>query len=1618
MNITRHHTEWLSLVEVSGPFLSMPVLMRAFPQGLPVVEPELKKETRLMFDAWEDSKQDRAIHHGWCDFVIRNVLQFPAEVIAEGQTIPPGIEARMSEYGEVLRPDIAIIPPVRPVNDETNLFTSTEFDSKKPNKNNDPTSAPKLRKPRLLIQFYQPDQDLEKPLHDKHWKASPATRMTELLHASDVPLGLITNGEHWMLVHAPRGETSGFASWYSPLWFEEPITFQAFAALLSVQRFFGVAENDTIEALLTQSAQDQQEVTEQLGWQVRKAVEVLIQSLDKIDQDYKRQLLEGVSEKQLYEAALTVMMRLVFLFSAEERGLLLLGDPLYDEHYAVSTLRDQLQEVADKHVEEILDSRFDAWSRLLATFRAVFAGVQHESMRLPPYGGNLFDPDRFPFLEGRGSGEWRAVSSELRSVNGELPLGPRSLSPRNESSAHQCSPLKISNRTVLHLLNALQILQAKATGSRGGSSQFEARRLSFRSLDIEQIGHVYEGLLDHTAKRATEPVLGLKGSKDKEPEIPLSKLEELAAGGRGGKWRTVSGESGREDSFMLAAETPNNVISLPTAKGSSSYGPPEKLVEFIKEETGRSVGAIKRELTDQSGVDESKLLIACGHDRDLLDRIWPFAALLRDDTFGFPVVIPTGSIYVTQGSDRRSTGTHYTPRSLTEPIVQHTLEPLVYIGPAEGLPKEQWKLKSAKEILELKVCDMAMGSGAFLVQTCRYMSERLVEAWEMEERRAVNGEQRAVSGEQETANSKQQAASGVQSDPLTTTHHSPLTNPIPLATHHSPISGSQPPLATPLSPLRNLIVLPDGSLSVGDASERLLPVDPAERLTIARRFVADRCLYGVDINPMAVEMAKLSLWLITLQRDRPFTFLDHALRCGDSLLGVNNLKQIENFSLREGDRQMTFATANLFRYVDEATEKRCALENLPSNDHSQIENKIRLHMEAEAATAKVKAIANCLIAFELRGLDGKEYENQRMQEAEKVQLLMQRDADAASSLSSVPSRFAAHHSPLTDPQSPPLASRFPLPDPHPLPAPDSSPPASRPPVPSSHFPLATHCSLLAGYTSDQLHGCRPFHWPIEFPEVFSRSGFDAFVGNPPFMGGQLITPCFGSEYRTYLIVVVAGGQRGSADFCSYFVLRSLLLMRASGQAGLISTNTIAEGETRIVGLGQFPALGGCVRRAIPTVPWPGAAALAVAILWFTKGSWKGQCFLDNMPVRAISSALSPADESRRTPQRLQTNRHFAFKGTSIQGVGFLLTPEQSAGLIATEANNSAVLFPYLGGDDVTSRPDCSPSRWCINFHNWPLSKAENYPQCLAIVREKVKPTRDAVATRNTIGLRRSQLWWQFDARAADLYDAVAGKEFAWVVAKTSKYVACAKSHTNVVFSDGVIVFNSCSYAFYSFIASTLHSAWVEEFSSTLETRLRYTVADAFDTFAFPFELDCIDSIAQPLVRIGELHFAQRSEIMLSRGEGMTQTYNRFHNPGDMSDDIARLRSLHVEMDQSVAAAYGWSDLDLGHGFHETKQGIRYTISESARRTVLDRLLALNHQRYEEEVKAGLHDKAKGKGKGKKREAGSEEREAEKRTKEREAKERGPGSEDRGAGNASSSSEPPQLKQGDLFGDQN
>ena len=1321
MNVARHHAEWLSLVETSGPFLSLPVLLRVFPQGLDRRDPDRAARLREAYEDWlERGAKVPAVHHAWVRCVLRDLLEYSDDLLTEGQAIPPGLEATMATFGETLRPNLVL-------------------------KHRDTD-----KKPVLLIGLYQPGQDLDKPVAGKLWKATTGTRMMELLHAADVPLGLVTNGEQWMLVSARRGETTGFASWYADLWMQEPLTLQAFHSLMHLRRFVGVAEADALPALFVESSKDQQEVTDQLGYQVRQAVEVLIQAFGRVDAESGRTLLTGVSEKTLYDSALTVMMRLVFLFSAEERGLLLLGSPLYDQNYAVSTLSELLRERADQHGEEVLERRHDAWCRLLSTFRAVHGGVEHEAMRLLAYGGSLFDPDRFPFLEGRVEGtSWQ-----------QMPA----------------TPLLIDNRVVLHLLEALQLLRVKVPG--GGPS--EARRLSFRALDIEQIGHVYEGLLDHTAKRAPEPVLGLAGSKDSEPEIALGRLEEIAE------------------------------------KGSVA------LVEFLQKETGRSDKTLMRLIQEPPPADQHSLLVACGQDERLASRVKPFAALLREDSFERLVVIPPGSVYVTSGSDRRSTGTHYTPRSLTEPIVKHTLEPLVYVGPAEGLPDTEWTLKAPKEILSLKVCDMTMGSGAFLVETCRYLAERLVEAWENAE------------------------------------------------------------CAHPGS----FVVTPDGELSTGVPTDRLIPVDPAERVAIARRYVGDRCLYGVDINPMAVEMAKLSLWLVTLQRDRPFTFINHAFKCGDSLLGVRSLTQIKNFSLRPGARQITFATANLNRQLEEASAKRRALEDLPSNDHGQIEHKDRLHAEAEVEMETLKALGDSLIALELRGLDGAIYEDHR------------RNAAAGA-------EAAMRDSPQT----------------------------------------------LRAYAREQLiGGRRTFHWPVEFPEVFARSGFDALVGNPPFVGGKKITGITGEDYRDWVVANIGSAKKGAADLSAYFFLRAHALTTRAGSHGMIATSAIADGDTERVGLRQIAESAGHIFRAYTSIPWPGKAGVVVAIVWWTQYGWNGANVLNDVPVPDISSHLTAIRENKEEPYSLRTSCCRSFAGTYVNGKGFILSEDDATRLLL-DPRNGRVIRPYLNGDDINTQLRQATRRWVIDFGTMSRAEAAQYQDCFDILTRLVKPYRDTLTKQ----VHESDYWKFWDKRT-DSYREIATFGRVLVAARASKYVQLTWVNNGQVFSDQVVVFVTESDGVFACLQSSLHSEWAwERCTGMWGAGIRYAPSKAVATFPLP-------QLRPELEDIGAKYYRLRASIEAARSESLTSVYNRFHNPAENAADVQGLRALHREMDHVVASAYGWTGVNCDHDFHKTRQGLRYTLSESGRRSVLERVLALNHQRHAEELNADLHKKKQRKSK--------------------------------------------------------
>jgi hypothetical protein len=177
---------------------------------------------------------------------------------------------------------------------------------------------------------------------------------------------------------------------------------------------------------------------------------------------------------------------------------------------------------------------------------------------------------------------------------------------------------------------------------------------------------------------------------------------------------------------------------------------------------------------------------------------------------------------------------------------------------------------------------------------------------------------------------------------------------------------------------------------------------------------------------------------------------------------------------------------------------------------------------------------------------------------------------------------------------------------------------------------------------------------------------------------------------------------GAPSFCAYFLLRARQILREGGMAGMLATNTIAQGDTREVGLEQLVTDGCTVVRAVPSRAWPGSANLEVAQLWIRRGPWGGQHVLDDRPVHGITPFLNPPGAVSGKLYRLAANANKSFQGSIVLGMGFVLEPME-AQLIDRELRNRHVLFPYLNGEDLNSRPDQSPSRWVINFRDWPLA---------------------------------------------------------------------------------------------------------------------------------------------------------------------------------------------------------------------------------------------------------------------------------------------------------------------------
>jgi hypothetical protein len=480
-----------------------------------------------------------------------------------------------------------------------------------------------------------------------------------------------------------------------------------------------------------------------------------------------------------------------------------------------------------------------------------------------------------------------------------------------------------------------------------------------------------------------------------------------------------------------------------------------------------------------------------------------------------------------------------------------------------------------------------------------------------------------------------------------------------------------------------------------------------------------------------------------------------------------------------------------------------------------------------------------------------------------------------------------------------------------------------------------------------------------------NGGFDAVVGNPPFLGGQRLTGRIGEDLREYLIQQIGRDKRGSADLCTYFLLRDLSLA-PSGRVGIIATNTIAQGDTREVGLDQVVEMGWMIYRAEKSQPWPGTAALEVALVWAGHPGRDEVRILDGDRVADITASLDPPSRIIGNPYRLAANAGQSFQGSIVLGTGFILEPEEAHALITKDPRNMAVLYPYLTGEDLNSRWDCSAGRWIINFHDWPKSQAESYTDAFSQVLSLVKPERAV----NSYSKHARENWWLYERRRPELYSAIADLDRVAVIALVSRLVMPAMVDTRQVLSHKLGVFATDQLGHLAFLSSAFHSAWAWRMSSTMKADLNYSPSDVYETLPQP-------KLTSQMDHFGEELDTHRRAVMADRRTGMTSLYHLVNSETARNEDIERLRKIHQEIDEAVHEAYAlaeeqepgirkfearaasvplpaWREIKLGHGFHETRQGVRFTISPQARVDVLDKLLALNHYRHGQEVERGLH----------------------------------------------------------------
>jgi len=496
------------------------------------------------------------------------------------------------------------------------------------------------------------------------------------------------------------------------------------------------------------------------------------------------------------------------------------------------------------------------------------------------------------------------------------------------------------------------------------------------------------------------------------------------------------------------------------------------------------------------------------------------------------------------------------------------------------------------------------------------------------------------------------------------------------------------------------------------------------------------------------------------------------------------------------------------------------------------------------------------------------------------------------------------------------------------------------------------------------------------------------------LGGRSISTQNGESYRDWLQHTHEGMQ-GGADLVSHFFRRSYALLREGGALGLIASNTIAQGDTRNSGLKHILKNGGIIYRAIRRTKWPGEAAVVVSIVHIGRHLLKVPApQLDGDPVTRISAFLVEG-QNDNDPSRLTENSNKAFQGSILLGMGFTFDDKaaekgiaenlaEMKRLVHNNPRNAERIKPYLGGEEINNEPQQRPHRYVIDFDNFPLrrdaslptwaripqsrkeelitrgvvpndypmSVAADWPDLVSIVEKKVKPERLKSKNKDV----REYSWWRHWRIRSELREAISNLDHVLVLSRVSPYLCLGYSNPTTTFADSCVVFAFQERKAFALLQSRAHEIWARFFASSMKDDLRYTPSDCFETFPFPRGLGALAELEMG----GGTYHDHRAALMVARNEGMTKTYNRFHDPNNSDDDIQRLRELHAAMDRAVLEAYGWHDLaaraesrflnETSEDDH-TYQGRLFWPSDF-RDEVLARLLALNAARYAEEVRLG------------------------------------------------------------------